>query len=132
MTDINDLYFGVRLLSISYSNDERKKLKTYNLFDFSRVKKSVAMWVAKGPEFQKEHDFLRWCFGDVWSRTEYEMIICPWPYRDSDTIEDAGQKVDTFTLYCEPNEGLLRKMVDDVSVSSAKKYLREERRRYGR
>lgn len=130
MIELDDLSFGVRLMSMSYASEkERTKLKTYNLFDFSRVKFSVAMWVAKGPEFQKEHDFLNWCFGDVHWRTEYEFIVCPWPYRDGEKIEDNGQKVDTYELYCVPNEKLLRKMVDEVSVSSAQKYLREERKR---
>lgn len=134
MIKLDDLYFGVKLTSLSYANEkERLELKTYNLFGFLRVKYSVAMWVAKGKEFQKEHDFLRWCFGDVWGRCEYEMIICPWPYRDGEKIEDNGQKVDTFELYCVPNEKILRKMVDEVSVSSAQKYLREERaKRRGR
>lgn len=131
MTKLDDLYFGVRLTSLSYDNEkERSELNTYNLFDLSRVKFSVALWVVKGKEFKKEHDFLRWCFGDVWGRAEYEMIICPWPYEDDEKIEDNGQKVDIFRLYCEPNEQLLRKMVDEVSVSSAQKYLREERTKY--
>lgn len=127
---LDDLYFGVKLYSMSYSSKSERKLETYNLFNFSRVKYSVAMWAAGGPEFQKEHDFLTWCFGDVWARCEFEMVVCPWGGLDEeDKVVDVGIKVDTFELYCKPNEKLLRKMVDEVSVSSAKKYLTEERRR---
>lgn len=130
---INSLYFGVMLPSFNWSSrDSRSVLEKHNLFGFSKVKLSVAIWVANGPEFQKEHEFLPWCFGDVRARTQYEYIVCPWPYSDEDTIENSGRKYDTYALYVEPNAELLEDLVSRVSVSSAKTYIREYRRAYKR
>ena len=129
---IDDLYFGVKLMPLSYNSKEgRTVLKTYNLFDFSRVKWSVARWVTMSDEEKKDITSpLPFLFGDVWGRTEYEFIVCPWPYGDGEGISDNGQKVDTFTMYVEPNAKLLMDMVNSVSVSSAKKYMTEWRKRY--
>lgn len=130
---INSLYFGVMLPSFSWdSRDSRSALEEHNLFGFSKVKLSVAMWVANGPEFRKKHKFLSWCFCDVRARAECEYIVCPWPYSDKDTIESSGRKYDTYTLYVEPNAELLEELVSRVSVSSAKAYIREHRRAYKR
>ena len=129
---IDDLYFGVKLMPLSYSSKEgRTELKTYNLFGFSRVKWSVASWVTMSDEEKKNITSpLHFIFGDVWGRTEYEFIVCPWPYGDGEGVSDNGQKVDTFTMYVEPNARLLMDMVNSVSVSSAKKYMTEWRKRY--
>lgn len=131
---IDDLYFGVKLMPFSYNSKEgRTTLKTYNLFDFSRVKWSVARWVTMSADERKGVSSpLRFLFGDVWGRTEYEFIVCPWPYGDGEGVSDNGQKVDTFMMYVEPNAKLLMDMVNSVSVSSAKKYMTEWRKRYKR
>ena len=131
-TKIDDLYFGVKLFPMSYaSKSELNKLKTYNLFEFGRVKWSVARYATMTDKEKKSilSDPLRFCFGDVWSRTEFEFIACPWPYTDEMTISNSGVKVDTWSLYVEPNADLLMEMVNSVSVPSAKKYLSEERKR---
>lgn len=132
-TNINDLYFGIKLFPLSYSSrDKLKELTTYNLFSFGRVKWSVARYVTMSEKEKKSllsGDPLLFCFGDVWSRTEFEFIACPWPYTDEMTISNSGVKVDTFEMYVKPNADLLMKMVNSVSVSSAKKYLAEERKR---
>ena len=127
--NIDDLYFGVVLNVLSFSNStERKNLKTYNLFDFSRVKKSVAIYVLKNEKQRKEllSDPLHFCFGDTWGRTEFEFMVCPWPYRDDEKISD-GEKVDTWTLYVEPNADYLMSLVDSVSKKSAREYLKKEK-----
>lgn len=131
---IDSLYFGIKLMPLSYNSEEsRTALKTYNLFGFSKIKWSVARWVTMSDEEKKNITSpLHFLFGDVWSRAEYEFIVCPWPYGDGEGVSDNGQKVDTFTMYVEPNAKLLMDMVNSVSVSSAQKYLREWRKRYKR
>lgn len=132
--DINDLYFGIVMNQMSYSSEEeRGNIKTYNLFDMSKVKLSVAMYVTMSDE-RKENlaSPLHFCFGDVWSRTEYEFMMCPWPYKDGDFVEQVGHKVDMFRMYVEPNGELLMDIVNRVTKSSAQKYLREWNKRYKR
>lgn len=128
--NINDLYFGIVLHKMSYSSEEdRGELKAYNLFDSSRVKFAVASWVTKSEEQKK---FIAnpasYIFGDVWGRTEYEFIVCPWPYRENEKVTDNGQKVDAWTMYVEPNKELLMDLVSRVTKSSARAYLREWRK----
>lgn len=132
--NINDLYFGVRMMTMSYSSrDERTRMVTYNLFDVSRVKWSVAKWVTMSDEDKRRiMDPLAYMFFDVCGRTEYEMIVCPWPYNDGETVADAGQKVDVYEMYVKPNRMLLLDMVSRVSKSSANAYLREWRKKYRR
>lgn len=130
--NLNDLYFGIVMNQMSYSSEnERGNIKTYNLFDFSKVKWSVARYVTMSEE-EKEGLTrpLHFCFGDVWGRTEYEFMMCPWPYRDGDFVEQVGHKVDMFRMYVEPNGELLMDIVDRVTKSSAQKYLREWNKRY--
>lgn len=132
MAKIDDLYFGIKLFPMSYTSKEgRGGLKTYNLFDFSRVKWSVARYVTMDDKEKKSllSDPLHFCFGDVRFRTEFEFMACPWPYSDEDTIDNSGVKVDTWSLYVEPNAEYLMSLVDSVSVDSAKKYLQKERKR---
>lgn len=130
---IESLYFGVVLPKMSYSSaKEKNELKVYNLFDFSRVKHSVAIWVTMSPEERMKrkdlHDQLMFCFSDVWSRIEFECMMCPWPYKEGDTIAGTGTKTDTFSLYVEPNGELLMDLVNRVTKTSAKAYLRDWRK----
>lgn len=117
--NINDLYFGIALYSLSYSSKEGQKLETCNLFDFARIKESVALWVIS-PEIRATHDLLSWCFGDVHWRAEFEYEIAP--------LFGEPEKVDVYTLYVIPNRKLLEDMVNSVSVLSAEKYLKERRK----
>lgn len=130
---LDDLYFGVKLFPLSFDSQEgSKNLTTYNLFDFGRVKWSVARWATMNEKERKEifSDALKFCFGDVWSRCEYEFVVSPWGgLGENDKVVDVGTKVDTYQMYVEPNADLLMKMVNSVSVNSAKKYLAEERKR---
>lgn len=131
---INDLYFGMVMNKMNYSSEsERSDIETYNLFNISRVKWSVARYVTMSASERKEiSDPLLFCFGDVWGRTEYEFMLCPWPYRDGDFVEQVGHKVDMYTMYVKPNAELLMDIINRVTVSSAKKYLAEERKRLKR
>lgn len=131
---LNDLYFGIKLYPLSYSSkDKLKELTTYNLFDFGRVKWSVAKYVTMSEEEKKAlltRDPLLFCFGDVWSRCEYEFVVCPWGGLDeNDKVSDVGIKVDTYEMYVKPNAKLLMDMVNSVTVNSAREYLRKDRKR---
>lgn len=128
---LDELYFGVKLHPLSWgSRDERKQLRTYNLFDLSRVKESIAIYRTT-PKDKKDFisDPLHFCFGDVWGRTEYEFIVCPWPYSEQEMVSDNGIKVDTFEMYVKPNRDYLMSLVDQVDEEDCKKYLAEVRKR---
>lgn len=132
---LEDLYFGVVAPGIGGSGRiDELNLRPFNLFQSTRVRRAVARWVVetnKDSKFAKEHDFLFWCFGDTRARCEWEWLIAPWGgARGDEKLEDVCEKVDVYTMYVEPNAKYLRELVDSVSVSSAKKFLAEERRRY--
>lgn len=118
--EIEDLEFNVMIQDGAWVKGQKVKLRKFNVFHSHRVMLSVAMWVAgKAPE---NSDFLHWCFGDLAHRTEYEMIVSSWP-----PAENSEDKFDVFTLYIEPNAKLLKEMVDKVSVSSAKNWLKNNK-----
>ncbi len=132
--NINDIYFGMVMPKMSYSsNDSRGELGIYNLFDITRVKRAVALYVTMNEELRKEiENPIYFCFSDVRGRAEYEFMMCPWPYRDGDFVEQVGSKIDMFSMYIEPNAELLMDLVGRVTITSAKKYLSEERKKYKR
>lgn len=125
--DIDDLCFMITVHKLSFSSQrERESLETYNIFQISGVKWAVAKYVTmSGEEKRKRDNPLFYCFCDVWSRCEYEMILCPWPCNKGDTVEEKGQKIDAYELFVKPNEDLLMDMINSVTVSSAKRYLRD-------
>lgn len=129
---IDNLYFGVVMHPLSYGTyDERNELRTYNLFDMSSIKLAVAKWVTMTPNEKARIDNpLVYIFGDVWGRTEFEFIMCPWPYKDGEKVEDNGKKVDIYQMYVMPNRVMLLDMVDAVSKSSAQEYLRTWHKAY--
>lgn len=122
---IDKAYFGVKLFELSYSSHKERKIETYNLFDFGRVKWSVAKYVVMGKEKRKSlaNNPLRFCFGDTAGRCEYECIVRPMVSK-----REHEKKVDIYQMYVEPNADYLMSIVGRISVSSAQKYLREERR----
>ena len=128
---LDDLYFGVVMNPMSYTKySDRNNLTTYNIFDSYRVKWSVATYVAMTAKKKAEvSDPLRFCFGDTWGRTEWEFIVCPWPYTNEDTIDLVGKKVDIFSMYVEPNAELLMDLVNRVTKTSAKAWLKAEKER---
>lgn len=129
MSNLDKLYFGVVLYPLSYGSSQDRKPTVYNLFDFGRVKWAVAKYVTMTPENKKKiEDPAMFCFGSVWGRTEFEFMVCPWPYLEGDKIEDCGAKVDVYEMYVKPNIEHLMELVNSVSVNSAKKCLKENRR----
>lgn len=117
---IEDLEFNVMIRDVNRTRGQKVELRKFNVFHSRRVMRSVAMWVAgKAP---KDSDFLHWCFSDLAHRTEYEVMVSSWP-----PVENSEDKFDVFTLYIEPNAKLLREMVDKVSVSSAKNWLKNNK-----
>lgn len=128
---LDDAYFGVNLYSLNYSSLEKRKIETYNLFNFGRVKWSVARYVSMTKDERRGllSDPLHFCFGDVQGRCEYEFVVCPWGGLDENNrVVDVGEKVDVFKMYVEPNANYLMGLVNSISVNSAKQYLREERK----
>lgn len=121
---IDDLYFGVRVWDLNHD-----KLMTINLFDVCRVKRSVALWVLKSEEEKKnenERAQMLYLFGDVWARFQYEFVVCPL-MGDGEKAWKEGVKVDTFSLYVEPNFHLLLDLVSRVTKASAKRYLKNNK-----
>ena len=130
--NINNLYFGVKLFPMSYSSKiELNRLETYNLFEFGSVKRMVAKYATMTNDEKKilVSDPLRFCFGDVWDRTEFQFIVYPLFSTDKMINTDNGVKVDTWSLYVEPNADYLMSLVNSVSPTSAKAYLRDEHKR---
>lgn len=125
-TKLNNLYFGIRLFSLSYNNKSERKLETYNLFDFARVKWSVATYVlmSKNEKQAMLSSPLHFCFGDMWGRCEYEMLVRPMVSEEKDEL-----KTDIFQMYVEPNKEFLMRMVESISKNSAREYLKAERKR---
>ena len=119
MIKLEDAYFGIMVPS---SNNKEEILLPENLFNSSRVLRAVATWKTKSKEATDGHDQLAWCFGDTRGRCEYEWIVSSWPKKEGKT------KVDVYRMYVEPNRELLLGIVDNISVSSCKKWLREHKR----
>lgn len=112
---IDDLYFGVKRWDFNH-----KTFITANLFDSYRVLHSVARWKTMSASTRKQiDDPIRFCFGDTWGRVEWEFGISP-VFEDVDPI-----KVDVFQMYVQTNADLLMKMVNEVSVASARNWLKK-------
>ena len=103
--------------------------KVINIFDSYRVCRSVCLY--RLGEFNKWYPdkperWFFWCFGDMWSRYEWEVGFGE-PFLNSDGSWD-GEKVDVYSLFLEPNKKLLKKMIDRVSLNSCREWLRENKR----
>ena len=135
--DINDLYFCAKRWDFN-----KNKIVDYNIFNSLRVMRSVALYVkatktkkpsARDLYIRSTVDPIMFCFLDLRGRFEYEMDIDEngnlyKPFSNNDNT----RKTDIFTLYVEPNASKLMDIVNQVSLTSARKWLREERKRYGR
>lgn len=128
---LSELYFGIKIHPMRWSNKgERRTLETYNLFGFSKIKDSIAIYRTMDEERKKSlSDPLSFCFGDVRSRCEFEFIVCPWPFGDGELVVESGVKVDAFKMYVEPNKDYLMSLVESVDEKDCKKYLAEIRKR---
>lgn len=121
MKDIKDLYFGC--LNYDFNSG---KMEKFNLFNSMRVLHSIAIYKTRQEELANqewlsgEFDPLHFCFGDLWGHVEYEMQVGG--LFDKDT-----EKKSLWDMYVVPNEKLLMKMVDEVSVESCEKWLEEHK-----
>lgn len=113
---ITDLYFGV-----CYWNPNEKRIVNANLFDFLKVQRDVAFYVINK---DVRCDPLFRCFGSVWSRCQYELVV------DGSPESGQPQKVDLYDLYVRPNREHLLDLVSQVSKYQAKKWIREYNKKY--
>lgn len=113
---IKDLYFGIVLFDPNV-----REPKQFNLFNSLRVQHSIATWATLSDEEKKDKDQLSFCFGDTRGRCEYEMLVQNWPATKMDKV----YKVDTYQLYVEPNRDYLLSLVDKISKTEGKKWLKE-------
>ena len=134
MKKLTDLEFYVPLWDWN-----AKSLKMHNLFKFGRVLRGVALYKTgrfdkfyeeckKSPLFHGETYMERWtsyCFGSTWGRVEYEFGFGD-PFMEADGSWN-GEKTDIYTAFIKPNAKLLKQMVDEVSVASCKKWLKENK-----
>lgn len=119
MKKLEDLYFGVMVFDFNH-----QKMEKMNLFQSTRVLRSVAMYRAERDRLEIV-DPLRWCFGDTYGRVQWEVGI-GYPF---EVDVSKYEKKSIYELYVEPNRDLLMDIVNSASVASCKKYLREERKR---
>lgn len=110
---IDKLYFGV-------VRPTNHGLAPHNLFNHIGVKRAIATYRAK-PQDEFVDNPLLYCFGDYWSRAEYEWVVRPW----TGTWEP--QEVDIYGVFVEPNTSLLMEMVDSITPAAAKAWLRKEK-----
>ena len=120
MIKLEDAYFGIMRPNFNHKG----KLEPENLFGSMRVLHSVALWKTD-PTIIKKHNLISWCFGDTRWRCEYEWLVFPWANASDDS---EGWKVDVYSMYVEPNKQILEKIVDSISVSSCRKWLRDHKR----
>lgn len=119
---ITDLDFGYMQF-----DPNTGELVRHNIFDNVSVMRRVAQWVTMPTKARKAiPDPLSFCFIDFWARCQYEFVIKPWVGKGEE------QKVDIWTMYILLNRNILLDMISKVSVNSARKWLREERKRYSR
>jgi len=140
---IEELYFGIK----NY-DPNTGVLETRNLFSSSRILRSVALYVSEYKSnsvtnnVYKIDNPLRFCFGDSWSRREYEYGVCEsWNsyqferYKKDKKweIDAPVVKMDVYKMYVEPNEKILMDLVNSVDPEDAKKWLEEDNeRRFGK
>lgn len=125
-----------------------KKYRPFNLFESSHVLRSVALYrtgqYEKFLEYERRREketgwsvyknelerWASWCFSDTRGRVQWEFGFGD-PFLKSDGSWE-GSKTDVYTIFILPNAKLLKQMVDEVSVASCKRYIREENKRLGR
>ena len=120
MIKLEDAYFGIMLPNFN----KKGKLGPANLFNSMRVLWSVALWKTK-PDVRENRDLIEWCFCDTRGRCEYDWVVSPWVGGGEDV---EGQKVDVYHMYVEPSRKILAEIVNNISVSSCRKWLRDCKR----
>lgn len=127
---LKDLYFGCKNFD---SNTHSFEIQ--NIFGSMRVLHSIATYKVHGYTPLKENltkeeykeSLLSFLFGDLKHHVEWEMLI------SSVLTRDGVVKTDIYSMYVMPNQDYLLGLVEKVSVSSCKKWLRDyNERRYGK
>lgn len=119
--DIRDLHFGC----LNW-NPNSRKLEPFDLFRSVRVLDSIANYRLRKEEleliewFGGEFDPVRYCFGNLWGHVEYEMMV-------SEMIGDKTEKMSLYEMYVLPNKEILMDMVEQVSLESCEKWLKERK-----
>ena len=113
---LENLYFGIRRY-----NFNTKELEIDNLFASTRVLRSIAVYLSMDDKERSQiGDPLSFCFGDTRWRVQYEFLV-----REMFSDSDKWEKVDTWTMYVEPNAEYLMKLVNSVDKSDAERWLKE-------
>lgn len=120
---ITELEFYVMTYPRAWQRGQRLELVPYNIFQSTRVMRSVAMWIVG--KALEGHNFLRWCFGDLDGQTEWEILVSSWPSVEG---QADARKFSIFDLYIRPNEKLLKGMIDEVDAKSAEAWLKQNKK----
>lgn len=125
---LNDAYFGIRMF-----DGNSNQLNTVNIFDLYKVKYSVAKYKTlskkkKDEIFNGKHSLspLIFLFSDVWGRVQYEFSIKK-IFTDNEELKE-----DVYSMYVIPNQKILLDIVDKISVSSCRDFLKQEKEKHGR
>lgn len=118
-----------------------RRFEDYNIFNNSRVLRGIAMWIVANKRKKKSkndkylleryrtpEDVIQLCFFDLCGRCEYEFIVKDGEIVGSlwDNVE--GEKSDVYKYYVLPNSQMLMDMINKVSLTSAQRWLREDRK----
>lgn len=124
---IRDLYFPVEI-----RDPNKKEMREINLFDSSRVIRAVARYtMLTDSDKESIRDHLFYLFGSTWGRFEWEFGIAP-DGTKTEPFAPGSKKTCVYDYYVKPNRDTLMALVGSVSKNSARLFLREERKRYGR
>lgn len=115
----------------------------FNLFNNTRVKRSVALFVTakkskkktKNQEYINERcenldNIISWCFVDYLCRAQYEFKV-----KDGKIVGGVfdnrvdGEKSDVYTMFVLPNAEKLLELIEQVTYSSARRWLAEDNKR---
>lgn len=111
---LDEAYFGITLINHSGPTNGPTQFETYNIFDNIEVRRSICIYKVRKIQVD---DPLFFCFNSFWSRSQYEFYI-------SDGYRDIVKK-DAYSLFIEPNEEYLMKVVDIINLNDCKKWLKE-------
>lgn len=133
---LTELEYNVQVYDFNH-----RRMASYNIFQNSRVLRSVAMWVkaTKNPRPTKNDKFIlahhktlddkmRFWFGDLHARVEYEFLVKDGQIVGSVWDDVDGEKTDVYRYFLLPYARTLEKMIDKVSYNSARTWLAEDRR----
>ena len=115
---IDDLYFGIRRMDFNTDT-----LVIENLFQSTRVCRSIATWATLPEEIKRQYDVIHFCFGDTRGRVEYEFLARPMIVKEPENPAN-WHKVDVYKMYVEPNADYLRSLVEQIDEKEGKRWLK--------